>query len=104
MTNSFLTIYKGKDLIPAIIDQLSLNLQDLKVSRYDDLFVGSYTVKLLIIIFRVKLNDDVKSLIFDCLLLQPITFSLIVKRNLSSGWYTECPDFDIVAKFDSIKV
>lgn len=41
---------------------------------------------------------------FDCLLLQPITFSLIVKRNLSSAWYTDHPDFDIVAKFDSIKV
>lgn len=103
MTNSFLTIYKGKDLIPAVIDQLSLNLQDLKVSRYGYLYVCNYIYSLMII-FRVKLNDDVKSLVFDCLLLQPITFSLIVKRNLSSGWYTDHPDFDIVAKFDSIKV
>lgn len=56
------------------------------------------------IVFRVKLNDDIKLFVFDCLLLQPITFSLIVKRNLSSAWYTEHPDFDIVANFDSIKV
>lgn len=56
------------------------------------------------IFFRVKLNDGVKMFVFDCLLLQPITFSLIVKRNLSSAWYTDHPDFDIVAKFDSIKV
>lgn len=56
-------------------------------------------------IFRVKLNDgSIKHFVFDCLLLQPITFSLIVKRNLSSGWYTDHPDFDVVAKFDSIKV
>lgn len=58
----------------------------------------------LYIIFRVKLNDTIKDFVFDCLLLQPITFSLIVKRNLSSAWYTDHPDFDIVAKFDSIKV
>lgn len=56
------------------------------------------------IIFRVKLNDGIKYFLFDCLLLQPITFSLIVKRNLSSAWYIDHPDFDIVAKFDSIKV
>lgn len=35
ITNSFLVIHKGTDYIPAIIDQLSLNLQDLKVSRFD---------------------------------------------------------------------
>lgn len=85
ITNSFLVISKGTDHIPAVIDQLSLNLQNLKISR-------------------VKLNDGIKSFVFDCLLLQPITFSLIVKRNLSSAWYTDHPDFDIVAKFDSIKV
>ncbi|VVC40207.1 Hypothetical protein CINCED_3A023147 [Cinara cedri] len=85
ITNSFMVIHKGADHIPAIIDKLSLNLQDLKVSR-------------------VKLNDGVKFFVFDCLLLQPITFSLIVKRNLSSAWYTDHPDFDIVAMFDSIKV
>lgn len=35
ITNSFLVIHKGTDHIPAIIDELRLNLQDLKVSRYD---------------------------------------------------------------------
>lgn len=35
ITNSFLLIHKGTDYIPAVIDQLSLNLQDLKVSRFD---------------------------------------------------------------------
>lgn len=50
------------------------------------------------------MNDAIKFFVFDCLLLQPITFSLIVKRNLSSAWYTDLPDFDVVAKFDSIKV
>jgi len=35
ITNSFLVIPKGTDHIPAVIDQLSLNLQNLKVSRYD---------------------------------------------------------------------
>ncbi|XP_050421691.1 intermembrane lipid transfer protein Vps13-like isoform X3 [Adelges cooleyi] len=83
--NSFIMVHIGSDHIPAIIDQLNLNLKDLKISR-------------------VKLNEGIKFFVFDCLLLQPITFSLIVKRNLSSAWYTEHPDFDIVVKFDSIKV
>jgi vacuolar protein sorting-associated protein 13A/C len=109
ITNKFLIIHKGKDHIPAIIDELSLNLQNLKVSRYDYLklynyLVYSYLNYCIIIIFRVQLNDGIKFFLFDCLLLQPITFSLIVKRNLSSAWYTDHPDFDIVAKFDSIKV
>lgn len=50
------------------------------------------------------MNDEIKFFVFDCLLLQPITFSLIVQRNLSSAWYTDHPDFDVVAMFDSIKV
>lgn len=109
ITNTFLVIHKGKDHIPAIIDELSLNLQNLKVSRYDYLkfynyLIYSYLNCCIIIIFRVQLNDDIKFFLFDCLLLQPISFSLIVKRNLSSAWYTDHPDFDIVAKFDSIKV
>lgn len=112
ITNTFLVIHKGKDHIPAVIDELSLNLQDLKVSRYNYLKVYNYikcnilysSFNCFIIIFRVKLNDGIKFFLFDCLLLQPITCSLIVKRNLSSAWYTDHPDFDIVAKFDSIKV
>jgi len=35
ITNSFLVISKGTDHIPAVIDQLSLNLQNLKISRYN---------------------------------------------------------------------
>lgn len=35
ITNSFLVIHKGTDHIPAIIDELRLNLQDLKLSRYN---------------------------------------------------------------------
>lgn len=43
ITNSFLVIHKGTDHIPAIIDNLSLNLQDLKMSRYYNLIIYKHS-------------------------------------------------------------
>lgn len=51
ITNSFLTIHKGTDRIPAIIDQLNLNLQDLKVSRFDDLIFKSLLTYIIFYIY-----------------------------------------------------
>lgn len=52
--NSFLVIHKGTDHIPAIIDNLNLNLQDLKMSRYDNFKV--YNITIINYIYNVFIN------------------------------------------------
>lgn len=37
-------------------------------------------------------------------ILNPTSFALIIKRNLSSGWYKEIPELDVSARLKSIVV
>lgn len=37
-------------------------------------------------------------------ILNPTSFALIIKRNLSSGWYKEIPELDISGRLKSIIV
>lgn len=43
------------------------------------------------------LRDDVN-------ILNPTTFALIIKRNLSAGWYKEIPELDVSGRLKSIVV
>ncbi|KAJ4449971.1 hypothetical protein ANN_01378 [Periplaneta americana] len=68
---------------PAVVDELNLDLQNLKLSR-------------------AKLDDEAKEVVNESLILQPITFGLLVLRNLSAGWYKEIPDLDLSGRLESI--
>lgn len=46
-------------------------------------------------------NDDLRH---DENILNPTSFALIIKRNLSSGWYKEIPELDISGRLKSIVV
>lgn len=46
-------------------------------------------------------NDDLKH---DENILNPTSFALIIKRNLSSAWYKEIPELDISGRLKSIVV
>ncbi|XP_069674534.1 intermembrane lipid transfer protein Vps13 isoform X2 [Periplaneta americana] len=70
---------------PAVVDELNLDLQNLKLSR-------------------AKLDDEAKEVVNESLILQPITFGLLVLRNLSAGWYKEIPDLDLSGRLESINV
>lgn len=37
-------------------------------------------------------------------ILNPTTFALIIKRNLSSAWYKEIPELDVSGRLKSIVV
>ena len=40
----------------------------------------------------------------EVLLLQPATFSLLLKRNLSSSWFKEIPDIDVLGRINKINM
>ncbi|RZC35600.1 vacuolar protein sorting-associated protein 13A-like, partial [Asbolus verrucosus] len=83
ISNKFLTLdIKNEKNFSAVIDEMRLNLTDLKVSR-------------------VKL-DNKNEIVNELTLLVPLTFKLIIKRNLTSSWYKAVPDIDIIGQIDSI--
>ncbi|XP_021940255.1 vacuolar protein sorting-associated protein 13 isoform X3 [Zootermopsis nevadensis] len=70
---------------PAVVDELNLDLQNLKLSR-------------------AKLDNEAKDVINESLILQPITFGLLMLRNLSAGWYKEIADIDLSGRLESINI
>lgn len=55
-------------------------------------------------VYRAKLDNEAKEVINESLILQPITFGLVMLRNLSAGWYKEIPDIDLSGRLESINV
>lgn len=49
-------------------------------------------------------TDATDGLRYDENILDPTSFALIIKRNLSSGWYKELPELDISGRLKSIVV
>ncbi|KAJ8953002.1 hypothetical protein NQ318_015363 [Aromia moschata] len=79
LSNKFLTLdIRNEEGYSAVVDELQVNLSDLKVAR-------------------VKLNTkfEVEG---ECTLLEPINLHIVIKRNLSTGWYNSVPDIDISGK------
>lgn len=69
---------------PAVIDDLKLNLMDLKLSR---------------IMLDEELNKK-----YECMLLKPLSFVLRIQRNLSASWYNNNPDLDVAGEMKTIEV
>lgn len=86
MYNKFRTLnVRSSAGYPAVVDELSLDLQNLKLSR-------------------AKLDNDAREVISESLILHPITFGLLMLRNLSAGWYKEIPDIDLSGRLQSINI
>lgn len=54
-------------------------------------------------------NSEDRDAVDGCLenvenILNPTTFALIIKRNLSAGWYKELPELDVSGRLKSIVV
>ena len=81
---------------PAVLDEMKLELKDMKISkvevcRNDDTRLSS-------------VSDAVDGLQNDDNMLDPTSFALIIKRNLSAGWYKELPELDVSGRLKSIVV
>lgn len=85
ISNKFLTLdIRNEQNFSAVIDEMRLNLTDMKLSR-------------------VKL-DKSGEIDKELTLLVPLTFKLTIKRNLSTSWYRAVPDIDITGRIFSITV
>lgn len=67
---------------------MKLELKDMQISKVE-------------VIANSDGNDDLKH--YENIL-NPTSFALIIKRNLSSGWYKEIPELDISGRLKSIVV
>ncbi|XP_075230691.1 vacuolar protein sorting 13C isoform X2 [Lycorma delicatula] len=85
ITNSFQDVtVTSKEDHTAVLDHIQLTLDNVKISR---------------IVIDAKENFEVEKP-----LLQPISFKLLVQRNLSTSWFTDVPDLDIGGRFDTIHI
>lgn len=68
-----------------IVDEMKIELQNLKLSR-------------------VRLNTEKFISENEILLLEPVTFTLLMKRNLSTAWFTGIPDIDMSGRLNKINL
>ncbi|XP_072763012.1 intermembrane lipid transfer protein Vps13 isoform X2 [Anoplolepis gracilipes] len=68
-----------------IVDEMKIELQNLKLSR-------------------VRLNTEKFTSENEVLLLEPVTFTLLMKRNLSTAWFTAIPDIDMSGRLNKINL
>lgn len=54
--------------------------------------------------YRVKVNPIDFAAEKEVLLLQPVSFALIIKRNLSTAWFTAIPDIDMSGRLKKIEL
>lgn len=40
----------------------------------------------------------------EILLLEPVSFTLLIKRNLSTAWFTSVPDIDMSGRLNKINI
>lgn len=53
---------------------------------------------------RVRLNIEKFVVQNEILLLEPVSFTLLIKRNLSSAWFTSIPDIDMSGRLNKINI
>lgn len=68
-----------------VVDEMKIELQNLKLSR-------------------VRLNMEKFTSENEVLLLEPVTFTLLLKRNLSTAWFTSIPDIDMFGRLNKINL
>ncbi|KAG1695557.1 Vacuolar protein sorting-associated protein 13 [Nymphon striatum] len=84
--NKFQLCNKRNELgMPAILENMSIDLQNLKLSR-------------------TILEQDTKAVVTECHLLEPLSINLSILRNMSIGWYKEIPEIEIDGKISSVKL
>lgn len=85
VVNNFIILdIKNEHDESAVVDEIQLKLTDFKLSR---------------IMTNIK-----RTITSDITILLPLSFSLDVKRNLSSKWYKAIPEVHIVGQIESIEV
>lgn len=85
ITNSFIVLeITNENGNHAVVDEMKLKLTNMKVQR-------------------IELNSE-HNVVQSCDLLEPVTFILTVRRNLSTSWYEAVPDVAVTGSIKTIKV
>ncbi|KAK2581118.1 hypothetical protein KPH14_007937 [Odynerus spinipes] len=67
------------------VDEMKIELQNLKLSR-------------------IRLHKIEFTIENEVLLLEPVSFTLLMKRNLSTAWFTSIPDIDMSGRLNKINL
>ncbi|XP_070507341.1 intermembrane lipid transfer protein Vps13 isoform X3 [Chironomus tepperi] len=105
ITNVINNLSVKGDYGPAVIDEMKIDLSDVKLSKVllrgnEDPIDGHFNA----ISSRFKTPDltyDIDS--NDCVL-KPTSFTLVIKRNLTSSWYKDHPDMEISGRLYAIEL
>lgn len=98
ITNNFRDVETDNTHDVAVIDEMKIELKDMKLAKVD---VSCIT--------QTNGPTPEKVVNYDFIpeqvsVLSPTSFTLIMKRNLSSSWYRALPDFDISGRLNTIEV
>lgn len=85
LTNSFNDMkIKNEVGHSAVVDEIKMMLQDFKLAR-----------------IKLKTSKEIET---ERSLLKPLTFTLYLKRNLTTSWYTAIPDIDVMVRMGELNV
>lgn len=85
LTNTFNDMKIKNELgYSAVVDELKMMLQDFKLAR-----------------IKLKTPNEIET---ERTLLKPLTFTLYLKRNLTTSWYTAIPDIDVMVRMGELSV
>lgn len=102
ITNNFRDIATENSHGPAVIDEMKIELKDMKLSKVD---VCPSEESQMSHMSRYGSDDMIYGIVPDqSAVLSPTSFTLIMKRNLSSGWYRDRPDIDISGRLKAVEV
>lgn len=99
ITNNFRDIPTEHSHGPAVIDEMKIELKDMKLSKVDVCPSEMSSVS------RNGSEEMIYGIVPDqSAVLSPTSFALSMKRNLSSGWYRDRPDLDISGRLKAVEV
>lgn len=102
ITNNFRDIATENAHGPAVIDEMKIELKDMKLSKVE---VCPSEENHMSHQSRYGSEDMNYGIVPDqSAVLSPTSFTLIMKRNLSSGWYRDRPDLDISGRLKAVEV
>ncbi|XP_065079310.1 intermembrane lipid transfer protein Vps13 isoform X3 [Ochlerotatus camptorhynchus] len=102
ITNNFRDIPTENTHGPAVIDEMKIELKDMKLSKVE---VCPSEESQMSHQSRYGSDDMIYGIVPDqSAVLSPTSFTLIMKRNLSSGWYRDRPDMDISGRLKAVEL
>ncbi|XP_055612800.1 intermembrane lipid transfer protein Vps13-like, partial [Uranotaenia lowii] len=107
ITNNFRDIATESQHGMAVIDEMKIELKDMKLSKVNVCMSSlSQTSQVSSqVSSRYGSDELVYGIVSDqSSVLSPTSFTLVIKRNLSSGWYRERPDLDISGRLKAVEL